>query len=123
MHSREQFKAVVLARLRVFEHEAKAEVLLVRQTLSVQCQPAVELADTLVHFTVLLEQLQLHRVAFGVVHSAGGDHVVDLDIRGRVLVLMGDLLSLAGVLLHETWQREFGQLSDHLDFSLLLIYF
>jgi len=112
VHAGQHLKAIVFARLRVCKHETEAKVLLVREVLCVEGNAAVELTHTFVHLTVLLEELQLHRVALCVVDRACRDHVVDLDI-SRGVSLGSGLDSLSSVFLHEAGNADFGQLSDH----------
>ena len=112
MYAGQHLKAVIFAGLRVCKHETEAKILLVREVLSVKGNAAVELADTFVHLAVLLEELQLHRVALCVVDRARRDHVVDLDICCGVGLGSG-LSSLSRVFLHEAGDADFGQLSDH----------
>jgi hypothetical protein len=99
--------AIVLARLCVRgKHEAELEVLTVWKLLSVQCEAAVQFARPWIHIGVFLEELKLHRIALGVINSAGSDDIIDLDISRWVAC--GFLLALEPV-----GEAELGKLSNH----------
>lgn len=106
-------EAVILAILGVVgEHEAEFEVLLVGKALSGEDDAAVQLANTLIHLGVHVEELELHGVALRVVDSGGGDDVVDLHVSG-LSVDLNEVLRGARVVLDELGEGEFGELSDH----------
>ena len=58
--------------------------MLVGHLLSVEDEAAVELPDTLIHFTVLLEELQLHSIALSIIDCACCNQIINLHISGLI---------------------------------------
>ena len=104
---REYLKTVILIlRFVAGEDEAEFEVLLVGQLFSAEDESAVEFPDALVHLTVLLEELQLHRIALSIVECARCDQVVYLHISGRIIELYR---LVDGTASHEGGQGKLGE--------------
>ena len=104
---REYLKTVILIlRFVAGEDEAEFEVLLVGQLFSAEDESAVEFPDALVHLTVLLEELQLHRIALSIVECARRDQVVYLHISGRIIELYR---LVDGTASHEGGQGKLGE--------------
>ena len=99
------------------EDEAEFEVLLVGQLFGAEDESAVELPDALIHLAVLLEELQLHRIALSIVERARRDQVVYLHISGRIIELYR---LVNGAALHEGGQGKLGELSKHLQISFFI---
>jgi len=105
-------KAVILILLLVAgEHKAEFEVLLVRHLFCAEDETTVEFPDTLIHLTVLLEELQLHGVALSIIDSACCNQIIYLHICGLI-----ELSRLLGSAAHEVGQGKLGELSDHYSF-------
>ena len=98
----------------VSENKAEFEVLLVGHLLSVEDEAAVELPDTLIHFTVLLEELQLHSIALSIIDCACCNQIINLHISGLIKTSSRFVAAL------EEGQGKLGELPDHY-FSFLLL--
>ena len=70
----------------VGENEAEFEVLLVGHLFRVEDEATVELPDTLIDLTVLLEKLQLHSIALSIIEIACCYQIVNLHISGLIKV-------------------------------------
>ena len=112
---RRYFDTIVLSLLLIVsENKAEFEVLLVGHLLSVEDEAAVELPDTLIHFTVLLEELQLHSIALSIIDCACCNQIVNLHISGLIKTSSRFVAAL------EEGQGKLGELPDHY-FSFLLL--
>jgi len=80
-------KAIISSLLFIVgENEAEFEVLLVGHLFRVKDEAAVELSDTLIDLTVLLEKLQLHSIALRIIEIACCNQIVNLHISGLIKV-------------------------------------
>ena len=105
------FDTVILCLLLIVsENKAEFEVLLVGHLLSVEDEAAVELPDALIHFTVLLEELQLHSIALSIIDCACCNQIINLHISGLIKISSRFVAAL------EEGQGKLGELPDHYTF-------